>query len=155
MKITFLIPAYNEEATIRELLDRVWALDLDKQLVIVDDGSRDATARIVEEWATGRDGVDLIRKPNGGKGSALRAGIPHIRGDIVVIQDADLEYDPADVPALLDPILKGHADVVYGSRLSGGRLVCGPAQTRSDRTRARPDAQRHLGRADQRGCGGP
>ena len=121
MKITFLIPAYNEEATIGELLDRVWALDLDKQLVIVDDGSRDATARIVEEWAAGRDGVDLIRKPNGGKGSALRAGIPHIRGDIVVIQDADLEYDPADVPALLDPILKGHADVVYGSRLSGGR----------------------------------
>ena len=119
MKITFLIPAYNEEATIGELLDRVWALDLDKQLVIVDDGSRDATARIVEEWATGRDGVDLIRKPNGGKGSALRAGIPHIRGEIVVIQDADLEYDPGDYDKLISPILRSSADALTSFTASG------------------------------------
>lgn len=121
MKVTFLVPAYNEAATICELLDRVWALDLDKQIVIVDDGSTDATASLVESWAEGRDGVLLVRKANGGKGSALRAGIPHVSGDIVVIQDADLEYDPADVPELLKPIEDGHADVVYGSRLSGGR----------------------------------
>ena len=121
MKVTFLVPAYNEAATICELLDRVWALDLDKQLVIVDDGSTDATASLVESWADGRDGVLLVRKANGGKGSALRAGIPHVAGDVVVIQDADLEYDPADVPELLRPIEDGHADVVYGSRLSGGR----------------------------------
>jgi glycosyltransferase involved in cell wall biosynthesis len=121
MKVTFLVPAYNEAATICELLDRVWALDLDKQIVIVDDGSTDATASLVESWAEGRDGVLLVRKANGGKGSALRAGIPHVAGDIVVIQDADLEYDPADVPELLKPIEDGHADVVYGSRLSGGR----------------------------------
>jgi glycosyltransferase involved in cell wall biosynthesis len=121
MKVTFLVPAYNEAATICELLDRVWALDLDKQVVVVDDGSTDATASLVEAWAEGRDGVLLVRKANGGKGSALRAGIPHVSGDIVVIQDADLEYDPADVPELLKPIEDGHADVVYGSRLSGGR----------------------------------
>ena len=122
MKITFLIPAYNEAATIRELLDRVWALDLDKQLVIVDDGSHDGTAELVEEWRRGReDDVVVVRKENGGKGSALRAGVPHIAGGITVIQDADLEYDPADVPELLVPILQGRADVVYGSRLSGGR----------------------------------
>ena len=121
MKITFLVPAYNEEATIRELLDKVWALDLEREIVIVDDGSTDATAALIEEWKQGRDGVVLLRKPNGGKGSALRAGIPLVTGDIVVIQDADLEYDPADVPELLVPILSGRADVVYGSRLSGGR----------------------------------
>jgi glycosyltransferase involved in cell wall biosynthesis len=121
MKVTFLVPAYNEAPTICELLDRVWALDLDKQVVVVDDGSTDATASLVEAWAEGRDGVLLVRKANGGKGSALRAGIPHVAGDIVVIQDADLEYDPADVPELLKPIEDGHADVVYGSRLSGGR----------------------------------
>jgi len=122
VKVTFLIPAYDEAATIVELLDRVWALDLDRQLVIVDDGSRDATAALVEQWRAGREAdVVLVRKENGGKGSALRAGVPHIRGEIVVIRDADLEYDPADVPELLEPILKGRADVVYGSRLSGGR----------------------------------
>ena len=123
MKVTFLVPAYNEAATIVELLDRVWALDLEKQVVVVDDGSQDGTADLVEAWRQdGRaDDVVLVRKENGGKGSALRAGVPHVRGEIVVIQDADLEYDPADVPELLGPILEGHADVVYGSRLSGGR----------------------------------
>ena len=121
MRVSFLVPAYNEAATIGELLDAVWALDLDKQIVVVDDGSTDGTGELVERWQEGRDGVVLVRQPNRGKGSAVRAAIPHADGDISVIQDADLEYDPADVPALIAPIERGVADVVYGSRLSGGR----------------------------------
>jgi glycosyltransferase involved in cell wall biosynthesis len=121
VKVSFLVPAYNEAATIGELLARVDALGLDAQFVVVDDGSTDDTAAIVERFAEGRDDVVLVRKPNAGKGSAIRAGIPHVDGDIVVIQDADLEYDPTDVPTLIEPIEQGVADVVYGSRLSGGR----------------------------------
>jgi glycosyltransferase involved in cell wall biosynthesis len=119
--VSFLVPAYNEAATIEALLDAVWALDLDKQVVVVDDGSTDGTGELVERWREGRDGVVLLRQDNRGKGSAVRAAIPHADGGITVIQDADLEYDPADVPALIEPIERGVADVVYGSRLSGGR----------------------------------
>jgi glycosyltransferase involved in cell wall biosynthesis len=121
MRISFLIPAYDERATVVEVLDRIEALDLDRQLIVVDDGSTDGTAEVVEEWSKGRDGVLVLRKLNGGKGSAIRAAIPHIDGDIAVIQDADMEYDPADVPSLVEPIERGVADVVYGSRLSGGK----------------------------------
>ncbi len=120
-RVSFLIPAFNEAATIEELLDRVWALSLDKQLVIVDDGSTDGTGELAERWAHGRADVVVVRKENGGKGTAIQAGIPHLDGDIAVIQDADLEYDPAEVPGLIEPIQRGVADVVYGSRLSGGR----------------------------------
>jgi len=121
MRVSFLVPAYNESATIEPLLDAVWALGLDKQLVVVDDGTTDGTADIVERWRKGRDGVVFLRQENLGKGAAVRAAIPHADGDISVIQDADLEYDPADVPALIEPIERGVADVVFGSRLSGGR----------------------------------
>jgi glycosyltransferase involved in cell wall biosynthesis len=121
MRVSFLVPAYNEAATIGALLEAVWALDLEKQVVVVDDGSTDGTGDIVERWCEGRDGVVLVRQANRGKGAAVRAAIPHADGDISVIQDADLEYDPADVPALIEPIERGVADVVYGSRLSGGR----------------------------------
>jgi len=121
MRVSFLVPAYNEAATIEAVLDAVWALDLEKQIVVVDDGSTDGTADIVERWRADRDGVVLVRKQNRGKGSAVRAAIPHVDGDIAVIQDADLEYDPSDVPALIEPIERGVADVVFGSRLSGGR----------------------------------
>jgi Glycosyltransferases involved in cell wall biogenesis len=121
MRVSFLVPAYNEAATIKAVLDAVWALDLEKQVVVVDDGSTDGTADIVERWRADRDGVILVRKQNRGKGSAVRAAIPHVDGDIAVIQDADLEYDPSDVPALIEPIERGVADVVFGSRLSGGR----------------------------------
>ena len=121
MRVSFLVPAYNEAATIVELLDRVSRLELDKQIVVVDDGSTDGTGDLVERWRDGRDGVVLVRKENRGKGSAVRAAIPHVEGDIAVIQDADLEYDPADVPALIEPIVRGSADVVFGSRLSGGK----------------------------------
>ena len=121
MRVSFLVPAYNEAATIVKLLDAVSALDLDKQIVVVDDGSTDGTGELVERWKEGRDGVVLVRQANRGKGAAVRAAIPHADGDISVIQDADLEYDPTDVPALIEPIERGVADVVYGSRLSGGR----------------------------------
>lgn len=121
MKIAFLVPAYNEAATIRGVLEAIDALGLDRQIVVVDDGSSDATAQIVRDYAAQSHDVVLLQQANAGKGAALRAGIPHLVGDIAVIQDADLEYDPAEVPHLIDPILQGVADVVYGSRLSGGR----------------------------------
>jgi glycosyltransferase involved in cell wall biosynthesis len=116
VRVSFLVPAFNEEATIGEVLDRIAGLDLDAQVVVVDDGSTDGTAEIAEAR-----GATVIRKPNGGKGSAIRAGIPVIDGDIAVIQDADMEYDPAEVPDLIEPIVRGVADVVYGSRLRGGK----------------------------------
>jgi glycosyltransferase involved in cell wall biosynthesis len=116
MRVSFLIPAYNEAATIVEVLDRVDALPFEKQVIVVDDGSTDGTGDLV----AARDGVILLRQPNRGKGSALRSAIGHIDGDIAVIQDADMEYDPAEVPKLIEPIQRGAADVVYGSRLKGG-----------------------------------
>jgi glycosyltransferase involved in cell wall biosynthesis len=121
VRVSFLVPAYDEAATIVELLERVSALDLEKQIVVVDDGSADGTGDLVERWRNGRDDVIVIRQENRGKGAAIRAAIPHADGEIAVIQDADLEYDPADVPALIEPIERGVADVVFGSRLSGGR----------------------------------
>jgi len=121
VRVSFLVPAFNEAATIEEVLERVEALDLDKQVIVVDDGSTDATAEILERWRSGGDGRVVVRQPNSGKGAAIRAAIPHVDGDIAVIQDADLEYDPADVPALIEPIERGVADVVFGSRLTGGR----------------------------------
>jgi len=116
MRVSFLIPAYNESRSIGEVLDRVAALPLDKQVIVVDDGSTDDTAALVEA----RDGVLLLRQHNQGKGAAIRHAIEHIDGEIAVIQDADMEYDPAEVPGLIDPIERGAADVVYGSRLRGG-----------------------------------
>jgi glycosyltransferase involved in cell wall biosynthesis len=121
MRVSFLLPAYNEAATLREILERVDALDLDKQIVVVDDGSTDETPQILEAWRAEHPDTVVVRQANRGKGAAVRAGIEHIDGDIAVIQDADLEYDPADVPGLIEPIVAGRADVVFGSRLSGGR----------------------------------
>ena len=119
-RVSFIVPAYNEAATIGEVLERVEALDLEKQVIVVDDGSTDDTPRVLEEWAQ-RNGVVVIRQENRGKGAAIRAAIPLLDGDITVIQDADMEYDPAEVPELIEPIRRGSADVVFGSRLSGGR----------------------------------
>jgi glycosyltransferase involved in cell wall biosynthesis len=116
VRVSFLIPAYNEVATIGEVLDRISALDLDAQTIVVDDGSTDGTAAIAEG-----KGALVIRQRNRGKGAAIRAAIPHVDGDIAVIQDADMEYDPIEVPELIEPIVRGTADVVFGSRLSGGR----------------------------------
>jgi glycosyltransferase involved in cell wall biosynthesis len=121
VRVSFVVPAYNEEATIGSVLEGIEALPLDSQVVVVDDGSTDGTADAVERWAAGRSDAVLVRKEHRGKGAAVRAGIPLCDGQIVVIQDADLEYDPREVPALIEPIERGAADVVFGSRLSGGR----------------------------------
>jgi len=116
MKVSFLIPAYNEAATIGEVLERIAGLPLESQVVVVDDGSTDETAAIAEAA-----GAKVVRQANRGKGAAIRTAIAEADGDIAVIQDADMEYDPIEVPDLIEPIVKGHADVVFGSRLRGGK----------------------------------
>jgi len=121
VRVSFLVPAFNEAATIEEVLERVDALEFDKQVIAVDDGSTDETGAILARWKDAGSDRIALRQPNRGKGAAIRAAIPHVDGDIAVIQDADMEYDPADVPALIEPIVRGVADVVFGSRLTGGR----------------------------------
>jgi glycosyltransferase involved in cell wall biosynthesis len=115
--LSIVIPAYNEERFIATLIDRIKAVDLAsagfaRELIVVDDGSRDRTAEI----AAGLDDVRLIRQPNGGKGSAVRAGIAGATGDFVMIQDADLEYDPQDYLPMLQAVASGQSAIVYGSR---------------------------------------
>jgi glycosyltransferase involved in cell wall biosynthesis len=116
VKVCFLIPAYNEAATIGQVLERIAALRLDSVVIVVDDGSTDETKVIAEA-----SGATVISQPNRGKGAAIRTAIAHATGDIAVIQDADMEYDPAEVPELIEPIERGVADVVFGSRLRGGK----------------------------------
>jgi glycosyltransferase involved in cell wall biosynthesis len=116
------MPAYNEQATIRLIVDRVLAVDLgpvEKEVVIVDDGSKDGTRDILKTM-DGQRGVRVFMQPfNQGKGAAVWRGMQESTGDILIIQDADLEYDPAEYPALIAPILNGQAEVVYGSRFLG------------------------------------
>jgi glycosyltransferase involved in cell wall biosynthesis len=116
--VSVVVPAYNEAATITHVLERVCALDFRMEVLVVDDGSVDGTPEIAERM--GGDVRVIRQERNQGKGAAVRAGIRESRGDIVVIQDADLEYDPRDLPKLLAPLIEGVADVVYGSRLRGG-----------------------------------
>jgi glycosyltransferase involved in cell wall biosynthesis len=122
MKLSIVMPAYNEKKTIREIVARVLSVDLggiDKELIIVDDGSSDGTREILREL-DGKDGVRAIFQPqNMGKGAAVWTGMRASTGDAVLIQDADLEYDPAEYSVLLQPFLAGEADVVYGSRFLG------------------------------------
>lgn len=123
MRLSIVIPALNEERTIREVLARVVASPYEKEIIVVDDGSTDATPAIVEEFRA-RHGVILLRHPGRrGKGAALRTGFAAATGDIILIQDADGEYHPEDYPALLLPIVNGWADAVYGSRFIGTHRV--------------------------------
>jgi glycosyltransferase involved in cell wall biosynthesis len=130
--ISLVIPVYNEKASLEELLRRVVAVDMAKELIVVDDfstdGSREVLSRLAERGLAGLEGAHpvnenrlevLFQERNQGKGAALRRGFAASTGEVVVVQDADLEYDPREIPRLVHPILDGHADVVFGSRFIG------------------------------------
>jgi glycosyltransferase involved in cell wall biosynthesis len=119
--LSLIVPAFNEAATLPGVLRRLEDLSIAHEIIVVDDGSSDGTGEVVAA-AGARPHIRLIRhEANRGKGASLRTGFAAAAGSIFVVQDADMEYDPEDIPALIQPILDGHADVVYGSRLRGGR----------------------------------
>jgi glycosyltransferase involved in cell wall biosynthesis len=121
MKLSVVIPVFNERTTIAEIINRVQAVDvgLDKEIIVVDDGSTDGTREVLQSLAV-PELVIVLHERNQGKGAALRTGFARAQGDIVLVQDADLEYEPREYPRLIEPILDGRADVVYGSRFLGG-----------------------------------
>ncbi len=120
MKLTIIIPVYNEANTISTVVKRVMDINYNKEIIIVDDASTDGTKDILNDFVKQTEVKVLYHKTNRGKGAAIQTAIKEISGEIIIIQDADLEYDPADYPKLLQPILDGKADVVYGSRFLGG-----------------------------------
>lgn len=116
-KLSVVIPVYNEVGTLHEIVERVQQVDIEKEIVIVDDASTDGSGELATTISNGADNVRVIRhERNRGKGHALRTGFTQATGDFVIVQDADLEYDPADYPKLLNPLLQDKADAVYGSR---------------------------------------
>jgi len=118
MKLSVIIPVFNEVKTITEIIEKVEKVPYDREIFVVDDASTDGTREMLKQH---EDGIKVFyHETNQGKGAAIRTVLPHITGDIVIIQDADLEYDPSEYPHLITPILDGKADVVYGSRFLGG-----------------------------------
>jgi glycosyltransferase involved in cell wall biosynthesis len=121
MKLSVVMPVYNERATLREVVRKVLSVPIEIELICVDDGSRDGSREILAVLQSQYPQIRVVLQPqNMGKGAALRRGIQEATGDFVIIQDADLEYDPAEYPQLLEPLIQGKADVVYGSRFLGG-----------------------------------
>jgi glycosyltransferase involved in cell wall biosynthesis len=121
MKLSVVMPVYNERATLREVVQKVLAVSLEIELICVDDGSRDGSREILAELQSAYPQIRVVLQPhNIGKGAALRRGIQEATGDYVIIQDADLEYDPAEYPLMIEPLIQGKADVVFGSRFLGG-----------------------------------
>lgn len=125
MKLSVIIPVYNESRTIREIIQRVQAVGLADEIVVVDDGSTDGTRQVLSELGSAGQPLRfslrvILHEKNQGKGAAVYTGIQNASGDVILVQDADLEYDPRDIPALLKPLQEGIADVVYGSRFLGG-----------------------------------
>jgi glycosyltransferase involved in cell wall biosynthesis len=119
--VSVLVPVYNEQDTLRRVVERVAELPFELDIVVVDDHSSDATPEIGERLAAEYDSVRFLRRPrNGGKGAAMQDAIRAARGDVLIVQDADLEYDPVDIPRVIEPLIAGQADVVYGTRLQGG-----------------------------------
>lgn len=121
LRLSVVMPAYNEAATIEEAIRRVRAVGIPKEIIVVDDCSTDGTAELLDRYADDEDISVFRHDTNQGKGAALRTGFAKATGDIVIIQDADLEYDPGQYPELIQPIVEDQADVVYGSRFLAGR----------------------------------
>ncbi|MBX0330756.1 glycosyltransferase family 2 protein [Oscillochloris sp. ZM17-4] len=118
--LSVIMPCYNEAATLPDILAKVWSVNIDKEIIAVDDHSSDDTLAILQAAAADNPRLKVISHPvNSGKGAAVRSGIAHARGQITIIQDADLEYDPGDYYGLVQPIIDGRVDVVYGSRFMG------------------------------------
>jgi len=120
LKLSIVIPIYNERETLETLIAKVNAVDYDKEILLIDDFSRDGTREVLKKYENKENFQVLYHDHNQGKGAALRTGFSNVNGDIIIIQDADLEYNPADYGTLIEPILDGRADVVYGSRFLGG-----------------------------------
>ena len=119
MKLSIIIPIYNEVELLPTVLENVKALNIEKELILVDDCSKDGTVEILKEEEKMPDTIVLYHSVNQGKGLAIRTGLKHFTGDIVIIQDADLEYNPEDIPRVIQPIIEGRCEVAYGSRFLG------------------------------------